>query len=117
VVALAGGDLQYPPCQRVIVDGRAQNDGGLHEVLAKSFPVSWRALIPPAGSVKNLLVPVCLSASHVAAAALSGDAVRMALGQAVATAACQLIAADRGVHDLDYLALRERLKQDGQVLG
>jgi len=116
-VALAGGDLHHPPCQRVIVDGRVQNDGGLHESLTKPFPVSWRALIPPSGSVQNLLVPVCLSASHVASGALTGDALRMALVKAVATAACQLIAADRGAHDLDYGALRERLKQDGQVLG
>lgn len=117
VVALVSGDLHHAPCQRVIVAGRVQNDGGIHERVEKPFPVSWRALIPPSGSLKNMLVPVCLSASHVAAGALSGDAVRMALGQAAATAACQLIAADRGVHDLDYLALRERLKQDGQVLG
>ncbi|MBA3699964.1 MAG: FAD-dependent oxidoreductase [Planctomycetes bacterium] len=117
VVALAGGDLRLPPCQRVIVDGRVQNDGALHEALTKPFPVSWRALIPPGGSVQNLLVPVCLSASHVASGALTNDAVRMALGQAAATAACQLIAADRDVHDLDYPTLRAQLLQDGQVLG
>ena len=116
-VALAGADLRLPPCQRVIVAGRVQNDGALHERVEKPFPVSWRALIPPSGSVQNLVAPVCLSASHVAAGALSGDPLRMALGQAAATAACLLIAADRGVHDLDYPALRERLKQDGQVLG
>lgn len=117
VVALAGADLRLPPCQRVIVEGRVQNDGGLHERVEKPFPVSWRALIPPGDSVQNLLVPVCLSASHVAAGALTGDPLRMALGQAAATAACQLIAAGRGVHDLDYAALRARLLQDGQVLG
>jgi hypothetical protein len=115
-VALAGGELHLPPCQRVIVDGRVQNDGGLSETLAKPFPVSWRALIPPAGSVQNLLVPVCLSASHVASGALTGEALRMTLGQVAATAACQLIAGDRGVHELEYPALRARLLQDGLVL-
>jgi len=64
----------------------------------------------------NLLVPVCVSASHIAFGSIRMEPVFMILGQSAVTAAS--LAIDRGctVQDVPYLELRKRLLADGQVL-
>ena len=66
--------------------------------------------------MRNLLVPVCLSASHIAYGSIRMEPVFMVLGQSAATAACQAI--DRGapIQRIDVSTLQARLKADGQVL-
>lgn len=80
------------------------------------YRISYRSLLPKKEQCKNLLVPVCLSASHVAYATIRMEPVYMELGQAAATAAC--LALDQGttLHDLPYDALRTKLLADGAVL-
>jgi hypothetical protein len=83
---------------------------------AKPMPVSYRSIVPRRGEVSNLLVPVCLSASHAAYGSIRMEPVFMMLGQAAATAACLAIDAGVALQDLDYPALRTRLLADGLVL-
>jgi hypothetical protein len=83
---------------------------------AKPMPVSFRSIVPRRGEASNLLVPVCLSASHAAYGSIRMEPVFMMLGQAAATAACQAIDAGVALQDLDYPALRTRLLADGLVL-
>jgi hypothetical protein len=63
-----------------------------------------------------LLVPVCLSATHIAFGSIRMEPVFMILGQSAATAAC--IAADDGtpVQRVSYDKLSQRLQADKQVL-
>ena len=44
--------------------GRVQNEGHILTSGLKPYPVSYRAITPKAAECENLLVPVCLSASH-----------------------------------------------------
>jgi hypothetical protein len=80
------------------------------------YPISYRALVPRESECTNLLVPVCLSASHIAYGSIRMEPVFMVLGQSAATAACQAI--DRGctLQQVDVAAMQQRLKADGQVL-
>ncbi len=64
----------------------------------------------------NLLVPVCISSSHIAFGSIRMEPVFMVLGQSAATAAVQAIEKNTAVQDVDCATLRERLLKDGQVL-
>ncbi|HOV77452.1 MAG TPA: FAD-dependent oxidoreductase, partial [Sedimentisphaerales bacterium] len=64
----------------------------------------------------NLLVPVCVSSSHIAYGSIRMEPVFMILGQSAATAASFAIDADCAVQKVDYRRLRDRLLADGQVL-
>jgi hypothetical protein len=62
------------------------------------------------------LVPVCVSASHIAFGSIRMEPVFMILGQSAATAACLALDRQVPVQEVPYGVLRERLLQDGQVL-
>ena len=102
---------------RRLVDarGRLRNEGDI-QVGVSPYRISLRSIRPRKEEAENLLVPVCLSASHVAYGSIRMEPVFMVLGQSAATAAA--MALDRGVavQDLPYDALRERLLADGQIL-
>ena len=64
----------------------------------------------------NLLVPVCLSASHAAYGSIRMEPVFMILGQSAGTAAALAIDEGVAVQDLAYEKLKARLAKDGQRL-
>jgi hypothetical protein len=104
-------------CQRYITpDGHVQNEGDVQVSGFKPYAVSYRAITPKQSECENLLVPVCLSSSHIAYGSIRMEPVFMILGQSAATAAALAIDADSPVQKLDYARLRERLEADGQVL-
>ncbi|HJN89860.1 MAG TPA: FAD-dependent oxidoreductase, partial [Verrucomicrobiota bacterium] len=80
------------------------------------YPIDYGAIVPRKAQCSNLLVPVCLSASHMAFGSIRMEPVFMALGQSAATAAVQSIEAKSSVQDIDYNELRSRLLKDRQVL-
>ena len=80
------------------------------------YPIGYGAVVPKRAECSNLIVPVCLSASHIAFGSIRMEPVFFALGQVAGTAAS--IAAERGlsVQDVPYSDLSARLRADGQVL-
>jgi hypothetical protein len=103
--------------QRYITpDGGVQNEGDIGVSTNGPYEIAYGALVPRPGQADNLLVPVCVSSSHIAFGSIRMEPVFMVLGQSAAAAAA--IAIDRGttVQDVPYAALRARLVQDGQVL-
>jgi len=100
----------------VDADGHARNEGDVQISPGGPYPVSYRAITPKASECTNLLVPVCLSASHIAYGSIRMEPVFMILGQSAATAACQALDAGAPVQAIDAQALRERLLADQQVL-
>ena len=80
------------------------------------YPISYRSLIPRESECSNLLVPVCLSASHIAYGSIRMEPVFMIMGQSAATAACLAIDAKSSASKVDYEKLRARLLADKQVL-
>jgi hypothetical protein len=81
------------------------------------YPISYRALMPKKSEASNLIVPVCVSSSHIAYGSIRMEPVFMILGQAAATAGSLAIEQGVAVQDVDYAALRAQLLKDGQILG
>ncbi len=95
--------------------GRLRLEGAFLEMIGP-FPVSYRALLPKRSECTNLLVPVCLSASHVAYGSVRMEPVFMMLGQSAATAGMLAQRSGQTLHTLPYETLGARLRADGQVL-
>ncbi|MCP5116713.1 MAG: FAD-dependent oxidoreductase, partial [bacterium] len=100
----------------VTADGHVQNEGDVGVKLPKPYKISYGSLVPRAGEVANLLVPACVSASHIAFGSVRMEPVFLILGQSAATAASIAIEEGMDVQQVDYATLRERLLADGQVL-
>ena len=118
-VGIASYAMDSHFCQRVVVQENGvttvRNEGGFgHHV--KPYPVSYRSIVPKKEECSNLLVPLCLSASHVAYGSIRMEPVFMILGQSAGTAA--VMAMDEGivVQDVDYTKLKARLLADKQKL-
>jgi hypothetical protein len=96
-------------------DGFVRGDG---EISAPTQPyqIPYRALVPPRGSVDNLLVSVTISASHVAWASIRTEPTLMAIGQAAGIAAAQAVRDGVGVREVDVHAVREALVDTGAIL-
>jgi len=99
----------------VTAEGRVRNEGDIQERVSP-YRISWRSIRPRRAECTNLLVPVCLSASHIAYGSIRMEPVFMVLGQSAATAACLAIEAGVAIQDVPYDRLRERLLADGQIL-
>ena len=116
-VGLAAYTMDSHMVQRYVDhNGFVQNEGNFEAGVEKPFPIPFRAIIPKKGEVNNLLVPVCVSSSHVAFGSIRMEPVFMVLGQSAATAAVLAIEDNIAVQDLVYEKLQKRLKADRQVL-
>ena len=100
----------------VTPDGGVQNEGDIGVSTNGPYAIAYGSLIPRRGQADNLLVPVCVSSSHIAFGSIRMEPVFMVLGQSAATAAAMAIDGGVAVQDLPYAKLRERLLKDGQVL-
>ena len=82
----------------------------------KPYGIDYGAICPKRGECVNLLVPVCLSASHMAFGSIRMEPVFFALGQVAGTAGAMAAANGSAVQDVPYDALAARLVAEGQVL-
>jgi hypothetical protein len=115
-VGLAAYTMDSHNCQRLVKEGHAENEGDTQVGGFSPYPISYRSIVPKAGECENLLVPVCLSATHIAYGSIRMEPVFMLLGQSAATAAAMAIDRKVAVQKLPYESLRERLLADKQVL-
>ncbi len=119
-VGLASYAMDSHFCQRVVVEegGKTtvRNEGGFGHGCPRPYPVSYRSIVPKKDECANLLVPVCLSSSHVAYGSIRMEPVFMILGQSAGTAAALAIDEGIAVQDLDYAKLKAKLERDEQRL-
>lgn len=115
-VGLASYTMDSHHTSRVVIDGVVKAEGNVEKWTPKPYPVSYRAIVPRASECTNLLVPVCLSSTHIAYGSIRMEPVFMILGQSAATAAALALEAEIDVQEVDYATLRTRLLADGQVL-
>ncbi len=112
-IGLASYPMDSHFCQRVVVEENGKttvrNEGGFGHECAGPYPVSYRSIIPKRDECTNLLVPVCLSASHAAYGSIRMEPVFMILGQSAGTAACMAIDDNVSVQDVDYGKLKKQL--------
>ncbi|MBD3629467.1 FAD-dependent oxidoreductase [Cyclobacterium sp.] len=97
-------------------NGHVHNEGDIGVSLPQPYEIAFGSLVPKKEEIQNLVVPVAVSASHIAFGSIRMEPVFMILGQSAATAAVMAMNQDIAVQDLSYAALKEQLLQDGQVL-
>lgn len=103
--------------QRYITpEGYVQNEGDIGINPRGPYQIAYGALVPKEEECTNLLVPVCVSSSHIAFGSIRMEPVFMILGQSAATAAAMAIDREINVQELPYADLRKQLLADGQVL-
>lgn len=103
--------------QRYITpEGYVQNEGDIGVKPPKPYQIAYGSLIPKKEQTQNLLVPVAMSASHIAFGSIRMEPVFMILGQSAATAAALAIDGKKAVQDVAYPKLRKQLLKNGQVL-
>jgi hypothetical protein len=116
-VGLAAYTMDSHHVQRhVDAGGHARNEGDVQVGGFPPYPIGYRSLVPRPDECSNLLVPVCLSATHIAFGSIRMEPVFMVLGQSAATAAVLAMDADVAVQQVAYETLRRRLLADRQVL-
>jgi len=103
--------------QRYITpEGYVQNEGDIGVSTKGPYAIAYGSLVPKKGQCENLLVPICVSSTHIAYGSIRMEPVFMILGQSAATAAVIAIDSKIAVQNVPYAALRTRLLADGQVL-
>ena len=116
-VGLAAYTMDSHNVQRYVdANGQVRNEGDVQVGGFSPYPISYRSIVPKESECQNLLVPVCLAATHIAYGSIRMEPVFMVLGQSSATAAVLAIDAGTSVQKVDYARLKERLLADKQVL-
>lgn len=96
-------------------DGKVYEEGHFYE-MSPSYPVSYHSIVPKSEEAINLLVPVTLSASHVAYGSIRMEPVYMVLAQSAAIAADLSIKLNQPVQDIPYYILRGEMLKHGQII-
>lgn len=100
----------------VTAEGFVQNEGDIGVKAPKPYSIAYQSIVPRKQECQNLLVPVCLSASHIAYGSVRMEPVFMILGESAATAAALAIDGNQAVQDIDYNALKKMLLSQKQHL-
>jgi hypothetical protein len=100
----------------VTPEGFVQNEGDLGVGAPKPYQIDLGSILPRRGECTNLLVPVCVSCSHIAFGSIRMEPVFMILGQSAGTVASMALNKKKDIHDLTYTEIREKLLADGQIL-
>ncbi|WP_226036170.1 FAD-dependent oxidoreductase [Aquibacillus saliphilus] len=96
--------------------GNVRNEGDVQIPIPKPYPISYRSMIPLEEECTNLMVPVCLSASHIAYGSIRMEPVFMVLAQSAVTAAALAIEEQISIQQVNYQKLSQRLVEDGQII-
>jgi hypothetical protein len=117
-VALGSYTMDSHHTSRVVVNGTVKCEGDFELLSGKMrpYPISYRSIVPKQSECDNLLVPVCLSSTHVGFGSIRMEPVFMILGESAGAAAAMSIDAGVPVQQLPYPKLREQLLKEGQLL-
>jgi len=100
----------------VTKEGYVQNEGDIGVHPDKPYSIAYGSILPREAECKNLLVPVCVSSTHIAYGSMRMEPVFMILGQSAATAAVLAIQNKVSPQQLPYTKLSAALMQDKQIL-
>jgi len=116
-VGMGSYALDAHNAQRYVkADGFVQDEGDIGIKPDKPYSIAYGSILPKETECNNLLVPVCMSASHIAYGSIRMEPVFMILGQSAATAAVLAIENKVSPQKLPYDKLRAVLLKDGQKL-
>ncbi|HNY15493.1 MAG TPA: FAD-dependent oxidoreductase, partial [Bacteroidales bacterium] len=100
----------------VTAEGYVQNEGDIGVAAPRPYRISLGSILPEREQCSNLLVPVCVSCSHIAFGSIRMEPVFMILGQSAGTLASMAIEEKKDLHAVTYDELRKKLMADGQIL-
>jgi len=100
----------------VTPEGFVQNEGDIGVGAPKPYQIDLGSLLPEEEECTNLIVPVCVSCSHIAFGSIRMEPVFMILGQSAGTVASMALNKKKNIHDLTYSEIREKLLDDQQIL-
>ena len=122
-VSLAAYGVDDWPYAVVVEDDKIAVQGGAFSIVYLdkgkyngSYKIPYEAIVPSKGECENLLVPVCVSASHIAFTSLRMEPVWMILGESAGVAASMAADNEIAVQDVPYKKLRQKLDDLGQIL-
>ncbi|MEO0509923.1 MAG: FAD-dependent oxidoreductase [Verrucomicrobiota bacterium] len=122
-VGIAAYGVDDWPYATVVENGKVALQGGEFSILYLddgkyngSYQIPYEAIVPRKGECSNLIVPVCLSASHIAMTSIRMEPVWMILGESAGVAAAMAVDADIPVQELAYHKLRPKLNELNQIL-
>ena len=105
----------YPP-RLLAHDGKVASEGEIFmRVSPGPYQIAYRALLPKREQVANLIVPVCMSASHVAMASIRMESAYVVMGEAAGIAASHALKSGRPVHEVDVEAMRADMRKTGVI--
>lgn len=111
-IGMAAYTMDSHNCQRIVVNGMVKNEGDVQQGGFGPYPIAYKSLTPKSAEATNLLVPVCLSASHIAYGSIRMEPVFMVLGQASAIAASLAIDQKTSVQKVPVTAIQKIQKEN-----
>ena len=121
-IAVSSFPIDSHDCRRIALPDGVLNEGTILPVRMPGRPhgyayhIPYRAITPSTSECSNLLVPVALSATHVAYCSVRVEPTWMTIGQSAGIAAALAAKTGGTVQSLDYTQLRARLLAQHQVL-
>ena len=97
-------------------NGHVRTEGTIGLGVKQPYRIPYEAILPQPDQCVNLLVPVCLSATHVAYGSIRMEPVFMILGHSAGAAASLAVAQRSPVQNIDRGQLREHLRSQRQIL-
>ena len=103
--------------QRILAeDGTVRDEGSFQDTPVLPYQISYRSLTPKPNECENLLVPVCLSTSHIAYCSIRMEPVYMSMGQASGLAVAQALRRKTSVQTIHVASLQKKLREQQAML-
>ena len=116
-VGLGAYGMDSHQVQRYVdANGFVQNEGNVEASVPGPYPISYRSIVPKKEECTNLVVPVCVSSTHIAFGSIRMEPVFMVLGQSAATVASLAIDKQVDIQNVNYSELKNLLLKNKQVL-
>lgn len=116
-IGMAAYGMDSHNCQRIITNGMVKNEGDVQYHGFPPYPISYKSITPKREECTNLLVPVCISSTHIAFGSIRMEPVFMVLGQSAAVASALAINDNTDVQTIDVTKLRKILKENPYLDG
>jgi len=115
-IAIGSYGMDSHNVQRVVINGMVKNEGDVQVWTGVApYPISYRCMLPKKGECTNLVVPVCVSASHIAYGSIRMEPVFMMMGEAAGMAAAMADEGQKPLHEIDVPTLQQKIGYNFQV--
>lgn len=97
-------------------NGHVENEGDIGVRPPAAYKINKGTILPKKTECTNLIVPVCVSSSHIAYGSIRMEPVFMILSESAAQIANIALSSKCAVQDVPYESLKQELINSGQIL-